>query len=141
MSEWYVLKGREVLPAPPMEEWASLWPKGSRGLVVGPDNPNGTTHCHVADETIKGVRVSTVFLGLDHGWGGGPPLVFETMVFGGALADECERCSTYTEAEEMHARWVARVQESQRVGPRIARALRCAWWALRRGFRGERVGE
>jgi hypothetical protein len=25
--------------------------------------------------------VSTVFLGLDHGWGNGPPVLFETMVF------------------------------------------------------------
>ena len=39
---------------------------------------------HVADETIGGVRVSTVFLGLDYNFSGqGWPLLFETMIFGG----------------------------------------------------------
>jgi hypothetical protein len=36
----------------------------------------------VDDETW----VSTVFLGLDHNWGpGGPPVLFKTMVFRGAM--------------------------------------------------------
>lgn len=33
------------------------------------------------DEFEDGSRVSTVFLGLDHAFGGGPPLVFESMSF------------------------------------------------------------
>lgn len=33
-------------------------------------------------ETITSLyRISTVFLGIDHGWGKGPPIVFETMAF------------------------------------------------------------
>jgi hypothetical protein len=32
---------------------------------------------------IPGGYVSTVFLGLDHGWDGGPPVLWETLVFGG----------------------------------------------------------
>lgn len=51
-----------------------------------------------------------MFLGLDHQFGDGPPLLFETMVFKGesAFAGEefCERCSTWTEAEAMHQRGV-----------------------------------
>ena len=36
----------------------------------------------IEQTTTKKHWVSTVFLGLDHRWGGkGPPLVFETMVF------------------------------------------------------------
>lgn len=36
----------------------------------------------VARETIiAGVEVSTVFLGMDHNWGGGEPLLFESMIF------------------------------------------------------------
>jgi len=35
-----------------------------------------------ADEAVK-YRVSTVWLGLDHNWSGGDPLIFETMVFAG----------------------------------------------------------
>lgn len=59
---------------------------------------------HVADETIGEVRISTVFLGLDHQWGKGPPLLFETMIFGGEHDEFQERCSTWDEAVEMHAR-------------------------------------
>jgi hypothetical protein len=32
---------------------------------------------------VGDVEVSTVFLGLDHGWDDGPPVLFETMTFGG----------------------------------------------------------
>ena len=70
------------------------------------------TERHVADEMIAGVRVSTVFLGLDHCFfDDGPPLLFETMVFGGALDQEMERCSTWEQAEQMHKRMVARVEK------------------------------
>ena len=33
------------------------------------------------DEIGVAVKVSTVWLGLDHNWGGGRPLIFETMAF------------------------------------------------------------
>lgn len=35
----------------------------------------------VKQEYVGDYWVSTVWLGLDHGWGHGPPLIFETMVF------------------------------------------------------------
>jgi hypothetical protein len=55
------------------------------------------------------VSVSTVFLGLDHRFGEpGPPLVFETMSFGGSLDQQEERYCTWAEAEAGHARWVER---------------------------------
>ncbi len=58
---------------------------------------------HAAQTMVKGVRVSTVFLGLDHNWDGGPPVLFETMIFGGEHDEEYqERCCTWAEAEDMH---------------------------------------
>jgi hypothetical protein len=54
--------------------------------------------------------VSTVFLGLDHGYTPGPPVVFETMVFGGPMDGECERYCTWAEAVEGHARMVEKCQ-------------------------------
>lgn len=36
----------------------------------------------VAQDYIGDVHISTVFLPIDHGWGEGPPILFETMVFG-----------------------------------------------------------
>lgn len=61
----------------------------------------------VGDERIRGVRVSTVFLGLDHNFDEqGEPLIFETMIFGGDEDGYCERCSTWEQAVQMHARAV-----------------------------------
>ena len=44
------------------------------------------------------VHVSTVFLGLDHQYGDGPPLLFETMIFNGREDGYQDRYSTYQEA-------------------------------------------
>lgn len=56
----------------------------------------------VASSTIGDVRVSTVFLGLDHQFGEGPPLLFESMVFGGKFDGYQARYSTWAEAEAGH---------------------------------------
>jgi len=66
----------------------------------------------VAESFIGDVRVSTTFLGLDHNFfGDGPPLLFETMIFGadGKPWDYQERCTTWVQAEAMHARGLAAV--------------------------------
>src|SRR5439155_18615507 len=55
---------------------------------------------HVGDDTIGPSRVSTVFLGLDHQFGEGQPILWETMVFGGPLKDEMDRCSGSREQAE-----------------------------------------
>jgi len=59
---------------------------------------NGEGH---VDYTVlsDGVTVSTVFLGIDHRFGAeGPPLLFETMIFGGPLAGYQQRYSTWDDA-------------------------------------------
>lgn len=67
----------------------------------------------VAKDSIGDVDISTVFLGLDHQFEpGGPPLIFETMIFGGPLDQTRERYSTWEQAEAGHARWVAAVKAS-----------------------------
>lgn len=72
----------------------------------------GTDRRRVAKDTIDGVDVSTVFLGLDHRhMGEGPPLLFETMIFGGKHDQYCDRYSTYDEAIEGHKRAVAMLFE------------------------------
>lgn len=64
----------------------------------------------VAETTLPdGKWISTVWLGLDHQWGDGPPLIFETMVFPDKAhlnELECERYSTEVEAVAGHARMV-----------------------------------
>jgi hypothetical protein len=61
----------------------------------------------VAQDHVGNYFISTVWLGLDHGWGG-PPLFFETMVFdqSGERPHQdlgCWRYSTWVEAELGHA--------------------------------------
>lgn len=54
------------------------------------------------------IRISTVFMGLDHRFfGNGPPLLFETMIFGGEHADLMQRYSTWDQAEQGHINAVA----------------------------------
>jgi hypothetical protein len=48
------------------------------------------------------VEVSTVWLGIDHAWLGGPPILFETMVFGGRWHQWQWRYGTEVEARAGH---------------------------------------
>lgn len=68
--------------------------------------------CHrVAATQVNGVRISTVFLGLDHSFGGGPPVLFETMIFGarGRWEEFQTRYCTEAEALAGHAMYVEAV--------------------------------
>lgn len=98
MSEHYILNGREVVPCD-MMTWARWFGEHRQDRVV-------------KRETVGDCDVSTVFLGLDHSYGGGPPHIFETLVFGGEHDGDMERCSTYDEAEAMHKAMVERVQRA-----------------------------
>lgn len=62
---------------------------------------------------IGGVKVSTVWLGLDHAYLGEPPLIFETMVFGGTLDQEQARYTTEAQAFAGHGEMCERVRAEQ----------------------------
>lgn len=72
MNDKYILNGQgDPVPEPDTIRWAQ-WFEGS------------TNQRRIAFTQIEErVKVSTVFLGLDHGWEGGPPVLWETMIFGG----------------------------------------------------------
>lgn len=61
----------------------------------------------VKNNQLENCTVSTVFLGLDHSLEGNPPLLFETMVFGGENDSYQKRYSTWDEAMEGHTHVVA----------------------------------
>jgi len=64
----------------------------------------------VVQTDVGEVWVSTVFLGLDHQWGNGPPKLFETMCFVADCSSDSfpfDRYSTWEEAETGHAKAVA----------------------------------
>jgi len=67
----------------------------------------------VKQESVNGIKVSTVFLGLDHNWWGGPPVLWETMCFATdqRFDGECDRCSGSREqAIAMHEKMVKRIK-------------------------------
>ena len=102
-----VLIGRDVAYLDPADIGTPEWHEEL--LIWGRFMENHQAR-RVDKDCIGDVEVSTVFLGLDHQYGSGPPILFETMVFGGPLDGEQERCSTWEEAEAMHAAMVERVK-------------------------------
>jgi hypothetical protein len=57
----------------------------------------------VAWDEIGEYRVSTVFLCFDHAFGGGPPVLFETMIFGNKHGGEFQwRYETWDQAVAGH---------------------------------------
>lgn len=66
----------------------------------------------VARTHLGASDVSTIFLGIDHSYGEGRPILFETMVFNGKLDGEQERCSTWDEAMAQHIAMCQRVKAS-----------------------------
>jgi len=68
-------------------------------------------------EVAEGVEVSTVFLGIDHSWGSGPPLLFETMVFRAGDGGDCWRYTTHAQALAGHDQVVAALREGRAPDP------------------------
>jgi hypothetical protein len=89
----WILDGKTPVPAE-LLVWAAWFEQNDR--------------CVAETFTRNGVRISTVFLGLDHRFtGDGPPLLFETCVFGGWQHGIGRRYSTWDEAEAGHLEAVA----------------------------------
>lgn len=87
-SHCYVLEGHTPVAVDTMT-WALWFNKAGRYVAH--------------DEPSPGVEVSTVFLGLDHNHAEeGPPILFETMIFGGEHNESQWRYATWDEAEAGH---------------------------------------
>lgn len=87
MNGQYILNGKTPVECNDLMEWAKQMEGKNR----------------VVEKSQFGdVKVSTVFLGLDHSFGGGEPLLFETMIFGGEHDQYQDRYSTWDEAAEGH---------------------------------------
>ena len=99
LSLHYVLDGHEPVPEPDVLRWAAWYKTADR---------------RVAFDVVGDAEVSTVFLSLDHQWGDGPPVLFETMVFArGSMHDErCERYHTWDEAVAGHDQIVGELRAS-----------------------------
>lgn len=62
-------------------------------------------YLRVAEDWIGPIWISTVWLGLDHGFSRYPdrvPIIFETMIFGGPQDTACWRYASEVEAQAGH---------------------------------------
>lgn len=71
-----------------------------------------TANRYVNKTEINDVKISTVFLGIDHGFGG-IILLFETMIFGGKNDGYQERYKTWEQAEKGHLKAVNLVKDEK----------------------------
>lgn len=99
MNTWYKLDENNQ-PIPATAEEANELLGDAKKRTVAKDFPR------------EGVEVSTIFLTMDHAYSsGGPPILFETMIFGGPLDEEQWRYCTWAEAELGHADAIKKVLE------------------------------
>jgi hypothetical protein len=99
----YILNGKTPVPESNPRKWAEWFETANR---------------HVAETLLPdGTRISTVFLGMDHNFIlSGPPVLFETMIFGGEHDGYQERYRTWDEAEAGHRVAVELVKNSEQPG-------------------------
>jgi hypothetical protein len=99
VSDYYDPDGKAIN----LTEWLNIWKSSDRVVAKS--------------VTKNGCLISTVYLGMNHRWGAGPPLIYETMTFppdgdNGEL--DMERYTTRAEAEAGHARMVAKWAKIER---------------------------
>ena len=103
---YYILKDKKPVVVKDLLEWAKSFEEQDR---------------IVASDMIDGIHVSTVFLGLDHGFDlgqpGYKPQLFETMVFGGPMDYYQQRYATWAGAEYGHKKVVEMVKEMHQTKP------------------------
>ena len=94
MIDYYDKVGNSIT----MEEWSNRFPDRAYRRVAETTLPDGTW-------------ISTVWLGLNHQFGDGPPLIFETMAFStreNLNELDCQRYSTLADAEAGHTAMVCK---------------------------------
>lgn len=102
MSDQYILDddGRPVR-CDDLLTWARWYETADRRVCQDLDEGEGAER----------ILVSTIFLGIDHNYfGTGPPLLWETMVFGGPLDGEQHRYHSQAEAALGHQEVCQRVK-------------------------------
>lgn len=97
---YYILVGKRPVPAP-LRTWGR-WFEGK---------PRKPSKRRVAETWLPSkIRVSSVFLGIDHSFGRGSAQLFETMTFEGLRDVECYRAATWGECLRHHQRAVKRAR-------------------------------
>jgi hypothetical protein len=95
MGRYILNEKNEIIPCEDLLEWAKWMSLDKRKVAL---------------DIVGDIKISTIFLGLDHNWGDGPPILFETMIFGGEHDQFQERYNTREEALIRHAEAVKLVK-------------------------------
>ena len=112
---YYILDGKEPIEVSDITAWAVQFEMADRIVKQTPLHHD--------------VVVSTIFLGLDHQWGDGPPLLFETRIFGGKHDQDQWPYSTWDEAVAGHNKVVDELIWG--ILSRLVQWLRCVVTRLR----------
>lgn len=98
MPDKYILEGKKPIPCHNPYNWALWFEQNDKSVCL---------------DWVGDSMISTVFLGVDHQYGNGPPLLFETWVKGGDLHGEMERYTTWEQAQQGHRDMLARVRRAK----------------------------
>lgn len=114
MEDKYILDGHKVVVCNDLMTWAKWFETADRDVnktFIGIEAWKCWLGKPFKIKRFEPVKVSTIFLGIDHSFGNGPLQLFETMIFGGKLDQEMWRYSTWEEAEKGHQTAVNKVKE------------------------------
>lgn len=97
-SDKWILRDGVPVPASDLMAWAEWF-----------ESKEAQKERIVARDEKDGVVVSTVFLALDHSFGGKEPVLYETLVFNGPFDGEMYRYTNKESAIRGHKEMVAKV--------------------------------
>lgn len=89
-----------------LDEYAEWWATADRTVAKSKVEDDGSPE--------GAIEISTVFLGNDHAFVPGPPVLWETLVFGGPLDQETERYTSKADAVAGHQAMCERVAAALR---------------------------
>jgi hypothetical protein len=122
----YILENGKIRPEPDTLKWGAWYETAERRVERTTINDD--------------VDVSTVFLGIDNNFGGdGPPILFETLVFGGEYDGWQRRCATLGEAKVIHFQVVEALRRGEK--PEVDLGETTIWNILRESGFFDDVGE
>lgn len=107
----FILIGKKpvMIPNDQFVEWSNwfgIHPNSIRVSDIPPRKPlgkgEGATFRKLNRFRKQSIKLSTVFLGVNHNWFGGKPILFETMIFGGQRDGEKYRYETIDQAIKHH---------------------------------------
>jgi hypothetical protein len=100
---WAIDAEHNIRRVDSMEEWCRYY------------SANGDKNRIVAQTEEGEILISTIFTGLNRNWlrPDEPPVLFETMVFGGEFSEVTVRYSTYEEALQGHSIMVSAVLKKE----------------------------